>query len=616
MLLKTKGLMTCFKLSPEQKDILDASGHLLVLGGPGSGKTTVAILKADKLVGNRTLSTQKILFLSFARSTVSRVTEVLNHNSLLTRETKRYIDVDTYHSFFWRIIKTHGYLLGLPRRLSILSPPEEAVALSRIRSDYVTRRSLPEAEREEKELREKEEQNRVAYDEGKVCFNMFADFAADLLRGSQKVRQLVSLAFPTVILDEFQDTDAGQWGVVKELGKNSALIVLADPKQSIYDFRGADPNRINHYREYAKPEEFNLASTNHRSTETDIVEFGKDILRGKFSRPLFRYENVKIIKFKSLPNPAFHALKVQIWSAIRRLNRRNPGNWSLVVLTPTKKLMEQVSDKLSKSDPEIIHHVSADVEGAMLAAEILAFLMQPELPEENILEFSGLLSNYFRGKGGDDPTKTAMGEGQRIERAARKAFENKRVGKNLPQNSIIHPISNSYRECRDIKFLGDPEKDWSSVRDIIQQSNCKRLREVAERSRNIKILGRGMRLREALSQIWRETGAYTDALDMVRKSLAQEHFARSSKPETGIVVMNMHKAKGHQFDEVIIFEGWPPGTNRRITSNPHRIVRGNITHNDSAYARQNLYVSITRAKIRTTIMTPEDNPCILLTKKY
>ena len=140
--MQRKRQMTSFELSSEQEDILNASGNLLVLGGPGSGKTTIAILKASKLVENRRLSTQKILFLSFARSTVSRVTEVLNQHSLLTEETKRYVDVDTYHAFFWRIIKTHGYLLGLPRRLSILSSQEEAVFLSGIRSGNTAPKSL------------------------------------------------------------------------------------------------------------------------------------------------------------------------------------------------------------------------------------------------------------------------------------------------------------------------------------------------------------------------------------------------------------------------------------------------------------------------------------------
>lgn len=151
--------------------------------------------------------------------------------------------------------------------------------------------------------------------------------------------------------------------------------------------------------------------------------------------------------------------------------------------------------------------------------------------------------------------------------------------------------------------------------NILQNSGCRRLQEVAKEARNIKILGRGAQLRESLSKAWRETGAYTDALNVARKSLVEEHFARSRKPETGIVVMNMHKAKGHQFDEVIIFEGRPLTKRGETVSNPDRIVRGNTRKNDSSHAEQakeNLYVSITRAKIRTTIMTPKNDRCVLL----
>jgi DNA helicase-2/ATP-dependent DNA helicase PcrA len=269
-------------LTQAQKDVLKAGGHQLVTGGPGSGKTTVSILKAAEIARESLGPGQRILFLSFARATVSRVFEAIEEELSITREEKRRIEVDTYHSFFWRILKTHGYLVGFPRRMAILTPPNEAIALSAVRSGYKTASKLSEEEKAEKRAREDAERMRLATEEGKVCFDLFAEQVAILLHGSSKVRSLVSTMYPYIILDEFQDTSADQWRVVQALGMNSTLIALADPEQRIFEFIGADPERLNHFTAAFAPSVHDLAGDNHRSKGTDIALFGNDILSGKF----------------------------------------------------------------------------------------------------------------------------------------------------------------------------------------------------------------------------------------------------------------------------------------------------------------------------------------------
>ena len=600
-------------LTDTHRTIMEATGHLLVTGGPGSGKTTISIIKAASIAEHQLCPGQNALFLSFARATVSRVMEAIEREHEILPEFKKKILVETYHAFFWRILKTHGYLIGLPRRLSILLPPDEAIALSAIRNEYGAESKIDQIKKDEKRRREIKEQQRLAFEEDRVCFSLFADFAGRILHGSRRIRELVSLMYPFVILDEFQDTIADQWQVVQAIGKNSHILALADPEQRIYDWLGADPERLAHFRSEFDPVNIDLGADNHRSRGTDICLFGDHILTGQFRD--YPYNGVDLILYDSNPNQAMIELMACTLRSRQRLIQAGRRDWSLAILVATKRMTRFVSDTF-RSPPadleEIPHSAAVDMEGPILSAKIIAFLMQPGMTEFHFPKFVELLCGFFRGKGGERPSKTDLKKADAIQKAYEDYIARSARGQCIRGNSQLIKIIEIYRQARSIECTGNPETDWRAIQGILKHGSCAQLKDIAEEVRNVRLLDRGVQLRQELAQNWRDNGAYRNSLEIIERIFIQDHFAMTHRPETGVVIMNMHKAKGKQFDEVIIFDGWPQITWGKIVANRDRIVRSNSRECNSESTRQNFRVSVTRGRIFTTILTPRQNPCILL----
>ena len=121
-----------FQLSDRKQCVLDETGHMLIMGGPGSGKTTIALFKAKSIVELGLLKNeQSVLFLSFARSTIARVEQ--HSQTVIEPEIRKRIEITTYHSFIWSILRSHGYLLNTTK-LEILLPHEASVALSKCKN--------------------------------------------------------------------------------------------------------------------------------------------------------------------------------------------------------------------------------------------------------------------------------------------------------------------------------------------------------------------------------------------------------------------------------------------------------------------------------------------------
>lgn len=575
-------------ITEEKQKILDAAGNLLIMGGPGSGKTTIALLKADHEIKKSILKNgQKILFLSFARATIARVEQ--HAKSVLSEINNDSVEINTYHGFTWNILRSHGKLL-IPNKIHLLPPHEASARLSSF------------ADPHERDL----EKERLFTDEGLLHFDLFSKKCLQLLSSSRALSRIISDAYPIIILDEFQDTDHDQWMLMKHLGQRSILIALADLEQRIYDFRGADPARISQFIETFHPQVFDFGTENNRSSGTDIVQFGNDLVTGRNIGK--KYSNVEIFHY---PMRKGKIEIIQIKSYIlRRLKEvGNNPDWSLAVLVPSNKLMMDVSDIFGKQNqftdgrtmPAISHEVSIDVTGPAIAATIIAKIL--ELSSQGMCRMEDIvaaLCDYILGRRGGDKSVP------KCEQDMVKALSDYiSIGsftkpiKGKPKQQIIADCSQIAASCNSLQFTGEVSADWVMVRDTLRDTESDYLKKLHKDAQFIRLLHKGSLLNNGLAQLWRSNSNYIGATELVENAITQEHFATSKRVWNGINVMTIHKAKGKEFDEVIIYEGSFAG--QRF-----------VLYDDVDKARLVLRVAVTRAKQKVIIITPKNEPCPIL----
>lgn len=557
------------KLDKTRKKILETSGHILVEGGPGSGKTTIALLKAKQIIeSGRLKKNQKILFLSFARATISRIEE--HAKQLVTSETKRHVEINTYHGFAWQLIQSYGWLLHGHRHVKLITPPNLAARLATV----------------EVPLRTSFKRNLLA-NEGLLCFDLFCQNVAELLSKSERLAKVISVAYPVIIVDEFQDTDTHEWALIQHIGRNSIVLALADLDQRIYEFRGASITRIPEFISHFNCEKFTLGKDNNRSPGTDIVAFGDDLLTGAHRGK--EYEQVKIVRYNYLKELKDH-LRYAVLESIRRLSKvKKEGDWSVAILVKAKATTLAVSSFLTKNN--IYHEVLIDPAGPALSASVIAFLL--EHPTENYFEkVAAQLINHIKGRKGDKASKADLGVAGVLEKA---------IGGSSPrgtkQKELVEEIGQLIRDRQSMTLQGVPETDWMLIRKLFERCTSECLKNVYEDAKYLKLLRKGATLSENLSALWRLNGSYNGAYQAVDNALTQEHFSMVSRLWKGVYVMNIHKCKGKEFDEVIIWE------------EPYKqiVYEGSRLQDTLA-----LRVAITRAKSRAKFLTPDWLPSIIL----
>lgn len=386
----------------KRRAILDQTGHLLVCGGPGSGKTTIALLKAKDRCPTLKPG-QAVLFLSFSRAAVRQIVE--RCKSILSHEERRLIDVKTYHAFCMEILGSHGRLM-VGRQCQFILPADERIQKSMFQGDWNS------------------ERNRRALEEGVFCFDLFASGVATLFERSKAVRFLYGDRFPLIIVDEFQDTDDDQWRIVREFAKVADVFCLADPEQRIFEYRSnVDPKRVESLRELIKPTEHDLGRDNHRSPDGGILDFADAVLYNRV--PLPSTEDVKFVHY--YPNnfdTMFHAGVVWTFSQLRKRKVQRP---CVAVLCRSNPFVAKLSLVLGEQHvynnrtlAPVEHDVVWDADLAASSAAVVGSIMEWPIHQERVgvSKTLGLITHYYRLKNAGQPSQAAAEKVRKFSDAA------------------------------------------------------------------------------------------------------------------------------------------------------------------------------------------------------
>lgn len=313
------------KLDERRRAIIASTGHIVIEGGPGCGKTTIALLKAAKCAADLEAE-QRILFLSFSRAAVRQVTDRMR--TTLPSPERSTLEVRTFHSFFLDLVRSHGRLLT-GEQARFITPEREAI----LRADF---RGDDDAWKAEK--------LRLAAEESLYVFDTLAPALANLLERSSDMRTLYSTRYPVIVVDEFQDTSTDQWRVVQALSGASTIICLADPDQRIFDhIEGVDEHRLEAARKLLQPENFDLSSDNHRSPASGILEYANAVLR---NTPTAAPSNVESYTYRyTKPELATHLL---VQRTLTKLASRLDSPPTVAVLTRVNSFAGRISEGLTQ----------------------------------------------------------------------------------------------------------------------------------------------------------------------------------------------------------------------------------------------------------------------------
>ena len=256
-------------------------GPILVLAGPGSGKTAVLTLRIARLIKATPEENFKVLGLTF---TVRAANEMNKRLLELLGVHSQRVQLKTFHSFCSDLLRQHGSHLGLKPDFSVITDDKDRTLILKDINDrgevliddpedtlkkidkMFIRGILPEELESYFEPDKIEQCNKLraifnSYIEAlllsnQLDFGSMIYFAHRVLSTKKRIANQIRTVYNYICVDEFQDTNLAQYQILKQIApdETSNLFVVADDDQVIFQWNGADPKRLQELKLDYKPE--------------------------------------------------------------------------------------------------------------------------------------------------------------------------------------------------------------------------------------------------------------------------------------------------------------------------------------------------------------------------
>jgi len=394
------------RLNAEQRAaVLHTEGPVLILAGAGSGKTNTMTHRIAYLIAEKKVQPSRILGLSFTNKASTELKERVK--KLVTKiagpKSTNGLVVSTFHSLCVRILREFAHRIGYTPEFSILDPSDqegivrEILKLINIDSKkFDPQWVLFQIGQAKNKFLSGEDATlffdtlkgpKVSYDDYSIALQSvfpkyqerlkllnamdFDDLifnTVTLLEAHQDVRDTLSIRYRYIMVDEYQDTNQAQFRLLQALtSTHRNLCVVGDDDQSIYAWRGADPQHILEFDQQFPGTKKIILNQNYRSSET-ILKAANEVI----AKNTKRYP--KSLWSEKGPGSPLHQIAVEddraeaqmvVEEIIKKSKERSEGDGSFIPFRDFAILYRSNAQSRIFEESMRLHQVPYKLVGAM-----------------------------------------------------------------------------------------------------------------------------------------------------------------------------------------------------------------------------------------------------------